>query len=37
LPALLLVVLNWFVWRWTRRRKVGVTGFPIELAKKADA
>jgi hypothetical protein len=39
LPALLLVVLNGLVWRWTRRRKVGVgvRGFPIEPAKKADA
>ena len=38
LPALLLVVLNGFVWRWTRRRKVGVgaVGFPVEPAKKAD-
>jgi hypothetical protein len=38
LPALLLVVLNGLVWRWTRRRKVGVgvRGFPIEPAKKAD-
>ena len=36
LPALLLVVLNGFVWRWTRRRKLG-RGFPIEPAKKADA
>jgi hypothetical protein len=39
LPAVLLVVLNGFVWRWTRRRKVGVgvRGFPVEPAKKADA
>jgi hypothetical protein len=39
LPALLLVVLNGLVWRWTRRRKVGVgaVGFPVEPAKKADA
>jgi hypothetical protein len=39
LPALLLVVLNGLVWRWTRRRKVGVgvRGFPVEPAKKADA
>jgi hypothetical protein len=36
LPALLLVVLNGFVWRWTRRRKVG-RGFPVEPAKKPDA
>jgi hypothetical protein len=39
LPTLLLVALNWLVWRWTRRRKVGVgaVGFPVEPAKKADA
>ena len=39
LPALLLLVLNGFVWRWTRRRKVGVgaVGFPVEPAKKPDA
>jgi hypothetical protein len=39
LPALLLVVLNGLVWRWTRRRKVGlgVRGFPVEPANKADA
>jgi hypothetical protein len=39
LPTLLLVVLNGFVWRWTRRRKVGVgaAGFPVEPAKKPDA
>ena len=39
LPTLLLVVLNGFVWRWTRRRKLGAgaVGFPIEPAKKADA
>ena len=36
LPAVLLVVLNWFVWRWTRRGKMG-RGFPVEVAKKADA
>jgi hypothetical protein len=36
LPALLLVVLNVFVWRWTRRRKLGA-GFPVEPAKKPDA
>jgi hypothetical protein len=37
-PALLLAVLNGFVWRWTPRRKVGVgaVGFPVEPAKKAD-
>ena len=35
LPTLLLVVLNGFVWRWTRRRNVG-RGFPVEPAKKAD-
>jgi hypothetical protein len=35
LPALLLVVLNGLVWRWTRRWKVGVgvRGFPVEPAK----
>ena len=37
LPALLLVVLNGLVWRWTRRRRVGAVGFPVEPAKKADA
>jgi hypothetical protein len=36
LPALLLGVLNVFVWRWTRRRTLG-TGFPVEPAKKPDA
>ena len=37
LPTLLLVVLNGFVWRWTRRRIVGAVGFPVEPAKKPDA
>jgi hypothetical protein len=39
LPALLLVVLNGFVWRWMRQPKLGVgaAGFPVEPAKKADA
>ena len=39
LPTLLLVALNGLVWRWARRRKVGVgaAGFPVEPAKKADA
>ncbi len=39
LPTLLLVVLNGLVWRWTRRRMVGLgaVGFPVEPAKKADA
>ena len=39
LPTLLLVALNGFVWRWTRRRQVGAraVGFPVEPAKKADA
>jgi len=39
LPTLLLVALNGWVWRWTRRRKVGVgaVGFPVVPAKKADA
>ena len=39
LPTLLLVALNGWVWRWTRRRKVGAgaVGFPVEPAKKADA
>jgi hypothetical protein len=38
LPALLLVVLNVFVWRRTRRWKLGVgaAGFPVEPAKKAE-
>ena len=36
LPTVVLVVLNGFVWRWTRRRKVG-RGFPVEAAKKAEA
>ena len=37
LPAVLLVVLNGFVWRWTRRRAVGAVGFPVEPAKEAEA
>ena len=36
LPAVMLVVLNGFVWRWTRRRAVGAVGFPVEPAKKVD-
>ena len=35
LPTVLLGVLNWFVWRWTRRGKMG-RGFPVEAAKKGD-